>query len=796
MTHETLVEPANFVGQPTQRLEDNRLVRGHGQFVDDLNFPGTLEAAFVRSPHAHARIMGIDAAAARALPGVTAVFTLADLSPLLRQERLPLQFRNSLLPQNITPYVLSKSEVAFVGEAVAVVIAESRYVAEDAVTLVEVTYDPLPVVADCAKALEPHAPLAHLERPSNLIAAFTQAYGDIVGAFLRAPHQATLRLKQHRGGAHPIEGRGLVAVFDETEDRLTVWSSTQLAHEARAFLMLLLGIDENQIRVVAPDVGGGFGAKFVLYPEEVVIAASCLKLKRPIKWIEDRREHFLAAIQERDQYWQIEVAFNDDGTLLGLRGSLVHDQGAYTLQGVNLPFNASSAVPGPYCLPAYELRVYVAETNKVPTIPVRGAGYPEGTLAMERALDLIAQTLHLDRAEVRRRNLVPANRMPYTVPLRTRGESLIILDSGDYPRCQQQALDAINYSTFPERQRRARSEGRFLGVGIANGVKGTGRGPFECAIVRVGRSGRVSVYTAAMCMGQGIKTALAQICADQLGLYPEDIAVVTGDTAVIPHGLGGFASRQTVTAGSAVHLAAIFVREKALRVASHILKVSVQDLDIRGGRIYKKSAPTEAVTLRDISEALSGVPGYALPADFEPGLESLQYFKPTGLAYSMASHAVEVEVDIATCNVRIMRYVAVNDIGRIINPMIAEGQIVGGIAHGIGNALFEWMGYDDQAQPVTTTFGDYILPGAMEVPVIETSFYESMSPLNPLGAKGVGELGCVPAGAAILSAVEDALAPFQVRLTEIPLTPNRLFALMFGDREPALQSGQSTVRTA
>jgi carbon-monoxide dehydrogenase large subunit len=789
------VERVPFVGQPIPRLEDDRLVRGHGQFVDDLAFPDTLEAAFVRSPHAHARILAIDAAAARAVPGVTAIFTLADLSPLLRNERLPLQFRNSQLPLNITPYVLAKTEVAFVGEIVAIVIAESRYVAEDAVTLVDVTYEPLPVVADCAKALEPGAPLVHLERPNNLIAEFTQAYGDIAGAFAQAPHQATLRLKQHRGGAHPIEGRGVVAVIDETENRLTVWTSTQLVHEARAFLMTLLGLDENQLRVVAPDVGGGFGAKFVLYPEEVAVAVSCLRLRRPIKWIEDRREHFLAAIQERDQYWQIEVAFEDDGTLLGIRGSLIHDQGAYTLQGVNLPFNASSAVPGPYVLPAYELRVYVAETNKVPTIPVRGAGYPEGTFAMERALDRIAQALQFDRAEVRRRNLVPASKMPYTVPLRTRGESLIVLDSGDYPRCQRQALDAINYSTFRERQRRAHSEGRFLGIGVANGVKGTGRGPFECAIVRIGRSGQVSVYTAAMCMGQGIKTALAQICPDQLGLRPDDIAVVTGDTAVISHGFGGFASRQTVTAGSAVHLAAIAVREKAVLIASHILRTPVQGLEVRGGRIYKRTLPTEGLTLRELAEAMSGVPGYALPADFEPALESLQYFKPTGLAYSMASHAVEVEVDIATCNVRIVRYVAVNDAGRIINPMIAEGQIIGGIAHGIGNALFEWMGYDEQAQPITTTFGDYLLPGAMEVPVIETFFHESVSPLNPLGVKGVGELGCVPAAAAILSAVEDALASFHIHITETPLTPNRLFALMFGDQPAVLQSGQSPSRT-
>ncbi len=771
-----VVTPSRAVGRPIKRIEDGPLLTGHGRFGDDLNFAGMLEAAVVRSPHAHALIRGIDVSAARAAPGVHAVFTLDDLSPLLTDVRLPLQFRTAQLPSDVTPFVLARDEVAYVGETVAIVVASSRYVAEDAAAQVIVDYEPLPAVSDCRAALRVGAPLVHRGRKSNLLVEFDQSYGDAEAAFARAPHRTRLSLKQHRGGAHSIEGRGALAVYDANEDRLTLWSSTQLAHEVRAFLMTLLRLDENQMRVVAPDVGGGFGAKFVMYPEEVAISAASLKLRRPVKWIEDRREHFLAAVQERDQYWELEAAYDDDGKLLAVRGELTHDQGAYTPQGINLPFNASTALPGPYILPAYALHVRVAETNKVATMPVRGAGYPEGAFAMERILDSIAHARGLDRAEVRRRNLVPADKMPYETPLKSRSGSAIAFDSGDFPRCLQMALDAIGYAGFARRQRDARARGRHLGIGIGIGMKGTGRGPFESGIVRIGRSGRVSVYTGAMPMGQGIKTALAQITAEQLGVAPDVITVVAGDTAVIPYGQGGFASRQTITAGSAVHLAAVAVREKALKVAAHLLEVGVEDLELRDGRVDISGAPGRGMTLREVAEAVAGVPGYSMPGKFEPGLESFQSFLPDALTYGMGCHAVEVDVDIETGGVRILRYVVVNDSGRIINPMIVDGQLVGGAAHGIGNALYEWMGYDEQAQPLTTTFADYLLASATEVPNIETHFLECPSPLNPLGVKGVGESGCVPAAGAIVSAVENALAPFGIHIGEYPVRPYQLIA--------------------
>ena len=767
-----------FLGQSIRRIEDRPLLTGAGRFLADLRFPGTLEAAFVRSPHAHAAVRGIDTAAARAHPGVHAVLTLADLEPLLSSTRLPLQFRTAQLPPDITPLVLADDEVSFVGEAVAVVIASDRYVAEDAAARVAVDYAPLPAVSDCRAALAPGAPRAHLKRPGNLLTEFQQSYGDVDAAFARAPHRAGVSLKQHRGGAHSIEGRGALAVYDANEDRLTLWSSTQLAHEVRAFLMALLGRDENQVRVVAPDVGGGFGAKFVMYPEEVTLAAAALLLRRPLRWIEDRREHFLAAVQERDQYWDLEVAFDNDGRLLGVRGVMIHDQGAFTPQGINLPYNASTALPGPYLLPAYRLDVRVAETNKVATMPVRGAGYPEGAFAMERLLDRIADELGFDRAEVRLRNLVPAEKIPYISPLKTRAGSPVAIDSGDFPACQRLALEAIDHAGFAERQRRARAEGRYLGLGLGNGIKGTGRGPFESGTVRIGRSGRVSVYTGAMPMGQGIRTALAQICADQLGIAPDNITVAAGDTAVIPYGQGGFASRQTVTAGSAVHMAAVVVREKVLQVAAHLLEVSASDLELRDGRVEIAGAPGSGLSLREVAEAVSGVPGYAMPGKFDPGLESLQSFLPSALTYGGGCHAVELEVDIETCGIRVLRYVVVNDSGRLINPQIVEGQLIGGAAHGLGNALFELMAYDDGAQPITTTFADYVMPGATEVPPFDIRMAEYPSPLNPLGVKGVGESGCVPAAAAVISAVESALQPFGVRIGEYPLTPARLWGVL------------------
>jgi aerobic carbon-monoxide dehydrogenase large subunit len=767
-----------FIGQPLVRIEDEALLKGAGRFVDDVPVRDALQAAFVRSAFAHARIKSVDVAAARAAPGVHAVLTYADIRPLLTQDRMPLELRVETLPANVTPMPLATDEVVFVGEAIVAVIAQSRYAAEDAAALVQVDYEPLPAVADCLAAIEPGGPRVDTRQPSNIIKEFRQTYGNAEAAFAGAPHRTSLRLKTHRGGAHPIEGRAVLARYDELEDKLTVWASTQETHDLRGHLMALFGRNENQVRVITADVGGGFGCKHLFYPEEAVVVAASLMLGRPVKWVEDRREHFVATIQERDQVWDLEVAFDDDGRLLGVRGRMVHDQGAYTPRGTNLPTNASTAVPGTYVLPNLDLRVVVAATNKVATIPIRGAGYPEGTFAIERCLDAIAHALGLDRAEVRRRNLVPPEKMPYATGLKARSGSSITYDSGDFPKMMTTVLDAIDHAGFAARQQEARTRGRYLGLGMAMGIKGTGRGPFESARVRIDRAGKVTVFTGAVAIGQGLKTAFAQICAEQLGVAPRDIAVVAGDTGAISLGMGAFASRQTVMGGSAVHVAAGVVRDKVRKAAAEILEVDEGDLELRDGRVEVKGVPKHGLGFGELAIAMAGVPGYKLPGDLPPGLEHAHNHLGNSLTYAGAFMAVELEVDAETGHVELHKIVVVNDAGVAINPTLVRGQVIGSVVHTLGNTLFERMIYDDDAQPQTTTFADYLLPTSPELPNIDVILVEYPSKTNPLGVKGAGETACIPVPAAVVSAVENALAPFGVRLNEFPLSPAGIFQMI------------------
>ena len=781
-------EAPRIVGTKARRIEDPALLQGKGRFLADIFVQGELHAAFVRSPYAHARIRSIDLKAARELAGVVAAFDAGSLRKELTNLRMPLGFPSTTLPPNITPWVLSDREVCFAGEAVAMVVAQSRYVAEDAAALVAVDYEPLDVVADCKDATRDGAPLASTATKSNVIQNFTLAYGDVAAEFAQSERVFGESLFVHRGLAHPIEGRGVLAKIDPESGELTVWSSTQMSHELRHALSETLGMDIDTIRVIAPDVGGGFGAKFVVYPEEIAVAAAARSLRCAVKWIEDRLEHFTSAIQDRDQYWDVEIATDGSGKIRAIRGRLIHDQGAYTPQGTNLPYNAASSVTGPYVVPAYQMDVFVCQTNKPPVIPVRGAGYPQSAFVMERLMDRVARELGIDRVEVRNRNLVPKEKMPYDKKLKNRAGVSSIIDSGDYLACSNAALEAIDHAGFKKRQTDARAKGRYLGLGFAHAVKPTGRGPFESALVRVTPAGRITVYTGALAMGQGLATALAQLCAEQLGVAVEDIDVCAGDTRYIPFGMGGFASRQAILAGSAVHVAAREVRAKALKAAESMLEASERDLVLRAGRVEVAGVPGSGVSLGEVALRLKGAPGYALPRGLTPGLEATAMYQYDAQAFANATHACEVEVDIGTGDTRILRYVAVHDSGRLINPMIAEGQVHGGIVHGIGNALFEKMRFDEIAQPLTTTFADYLLPTATEVPRMQVIFVESPSPTNPIGVKGVGETGTIPAIACIASAVEDALAPFGVRIVETPITPVRILELLdrhAGDRNPA-----------
>ena len=546
-----------------------------------------------------------------------------------------------------------------------------------------------------ARPRAPDAPAVRREINNNIVATQKVAFGDVNAAFAKAAHVIHEDLWQHRGAGHPIEGRGILADYRASDETMMVWASTQKAHDLYQTLTALMGFDESRLRVATPDVGGGFGPKLCVYAEDIAVVAAAKLLQRPVKWVEDRREHFTNAAQERDQYWSLDIAVDADGKVLGIRGTLLHDLGAYALQDVNLPYNSASMITGPYMVPALAIDISVAATNKAPVSSIRGAGYPQAAFAMERLLDRVARTLKLDRAELRRRNLIPPEKMPYTKPLTARSGAPMRYDSGDYPACQAEVLAAAGWDDFPQRQTAARAQGRYIGIGLANAIKGTGRGPFESGLVRVSNTGRVSVHTGAAAIGQGLGTILAQICAGELGLKPEDINVVPGDTAGISLGLGAFASRQTVTAGSSVLLAARAVASKAKKLASHVLEAAEHDLELVDGEVRVVGAPGLSVKLAELSRILKGAPGYGYPPGIEPGLEANVNWRTDALAYANTCHAAEVEVDIETGGVRVVNYVAMQDSGILINPMLVEGQVQGGIAHGLGNALLEWMGYDD-----------------------------------------------------------------------------------------------------
>ena len=774
-----MVEPARVgIGARTPRVEDAALVRGRGCYLDDIHVPGALEAVFLRSPVAHGLIRKLDLAAARAHPGVRAVFAYDDLRARLTMDRIPLALPAAGIRFHVDPPVLAREEVCYVGEPIAVIIADSRRVAEDAAALIDLDIETLPAVADPVKGLEPGAPRARLDCPDNFVASNGIDYGDIEAAFAGAAHVIKEHFRLDKGGGHSIEPRGVIARHDPLENRLTVWDSTQMPHRTRGVLVTTLGLDEEQVRVIAPDVGGGFGPKAVFHPEELAIPAAALLLGQPVKWVEDRFESFTATIGERETDWDMEAAFDADGRLRGIRGRLRYDHGAATPYGVALPFNACTNLIGPYVLPAFKIAIQLCLTNKTPAAPTRGAGRPQGAYVMERLLDAMAARIGLPRDEIRRRNFIAAHQMPYAVPVKQRDGSLMTYDSGDYPECQRRALAAADWADFPARQAAALKEGRYIGLGLTNYVEGTGRGPFESAAIRIGPSGKVVVTTGATAQGQGVQTMLAQIVAGVLGLEPQAIQVIAGDTNASPMGLGAFASRQAVTAGNAVFQAATLIAEKAKAAASGLLEASPDDLEIHDGAVRVKGVPGHQKTLAEIARSLAGAAGFALPAGMTPGLAAATDFLTTGLTYTNGCHLAEVEVDPETGGVRILRYTVVHDCGTMINPMMVEGQILGGVAHGVGMTLFEWMRYDDQAQPLTATFADYLLPTADVLPRIDIHHMVSPTPLNPLGVKGAAESGTIGAPATIVSAIEDALSPFGVRIRDLPLTPARLRALV------------------
>jgi len=769
---------AKHFGARVARLEDPALLTGRGRYVDDVMLPGTLHACFVRSPHAHATIKSIDAAAARAMPGVHAVLTADDLPPRMATGQIPMLVPNPSIKTPRTQLALARHEVCYVGQTIAVVIADDRYRAEDAAAAVAVGFDVLPAVSDAREATKPDAPRAHSDLAGNIAAVVPMSYGDPDAAFAAAAHVFEEEMFLHRGGAMTLEGRAVLASYDAAADVLTVWSATQTPHLCRGTLADLFERDLESIRVIAPFVGGGFGTKAPFYAEEAVIPAAAMKLRRPVKWQEDRREHFLTATQERDQYWTVAIAVDAEGKILGLRGTMLHDTGAFLPWGIIVPYIAATTFPGPYVVPAYKIETTVVLTNRVPTTVVRGAGRPQAVFAMERLMDRVARELKLDRAEVRSSNMISPAQMPYSVGLVFRDGKPLVYASGDFPKSQTRALALSDYAGFRARQVKARAEGRYLGIGIGNYVEGTGLGPFEGVSVRVLPNGKVAVATGATTQGQGTATTLAQIVADQVGCRIEDIVITVGDTGAISQGIGAFASRQAVNAGSSALIAGDSVRKQIVALAARTLGVPEAEIDVEDGRATARTGNKPSMSLGELARLSQGMPGFSFAPGQAPGLEHTAYFTPPQASYCNGTHVAEVEVDPMTGGVRLLDYTVAHDSGNVINPLIVDGQVQGGVAHGVGNALFEWMKYDAGAQPLTTSFQDYLLPAAPDVPGCRIEHVETPNPLNPLGVKGAGEGGTIPAPAAIISAIEDALAPFGVRFVEAPLTPDRIVAAL------------------
>jgi aerobic carbon-monoxide dehydrogenase large subunit len=771
--------PRHF-GASAHRNEDARLLTGNALFVDDVDLPGMLHVAFVRSPLAHARMRGIDLSPALQRHGVIAAYSAAELGDFQRRGAVmvPPPPIEGLVFNARTQWLLAQDIVRHVGEAVAFVVAESRYIAEDAAEDIVVDWDPLDAVVDLERALQPGAPLVHGDLPSNVAAHVVQRKGDYAAARSRADLVLARRFRYDRGASAAIENRAVVASWDGRQRELTVWDTTQAPIPVRGVIAVRLGLSQSQVRVIAPFVGGGFGPKIMLYAEELIVPWLAMRLGRPVKWTEDRSENFFGTTQEREQIHDSEIAVARDGRILGLSDRFLHDTGAYDPYGLTIPINTQCNALGPYVVPDYESEFTAVFTNRTVVTPVRGAGRQHGVFVIERLLDLAAKKLGLDPAEIRRRNYIPPDAFPWNNEILFQDSAPLVYDSGQYEVAHDRALDAIGYTRFiEEEQPRLRAEGRHVGIGVVSYVEGTGIGPYEGVRVTVESNGAVTAVTGVGTQGQGHFTSFAQIVADQLGVAIGDVRVVTGDTREFHWGTGTFASRGAVVAGNACHAAATRVRAKILKLASEILEAAEADLLIEDGKVSVRGIPDSSIPLGELAVRANPLRGAVRPGT-EPGLEATAYFGPERGCTASGVHAMIVEIDPETAMLDILRYVVVHDCGRMINPMIVEGQIHGGVAHGIGNAFYEKLAYDEQGQLLTASFMDYLLPTALDVPEIEVAHVETPSPLNPLGIKGVGEAGAIPVGALFAQAIENALGETGLEILEMPLSPNRLFELM------------------
>jgi carbon-monoxide dehydrogenase large subunit len=771
-----------YVGKRMTRTEDPLLLTGQALFVDDVQLAGMLYAAFLRSDYAHARLRSIDVSAARERPGVVAVYTAEDLGDMWQPAPplvVPPPTIEDVIFHTRTHVPLVKDKVRMLGEPLAIVLAESRYIAEDAVEDIVVDLEPLEAVVDLEKALELGSPLVHDDLDSNLAAHLVQEKGNYAEARAQADLVIRRRIVIDRGAAAAMENRGIVASWDEKSRHLTIWDTTQAPIPIRNGLAAMFGLSAHQVRVIAPFVGGGFGPKIMeFYPEEVLLTWATLKHGRPIKWIEDRRENFLATTQERGQVHDAEIALKSDGRVLGVSHAFLHDTGAYDPYGLTVPLNTQSHSMGAYDIPNYHSDLKVVFTNKMIVTPVRGAGRPQGIYLIERLLDIAARELGIDRLEIRRRNFIPPDAFPYHHEIIDQAFAELVFDSGNYLATLEKAADMIGYDQFvKEEQPRLRAQGRHVGIGVASFVETTGVGPYEGARVTVETDGKVSVATGVGTQGQGHFTSFAQIVADQLGVSPRDVRMVTGDTAEFHWGTGTFASRGSVVAANAIHAAAKSVRVKILDLAQKVLETPMEELEIVDGQVRVAANPEEAVSLGRLAILANPLRGAVEPGT-EPGLESTEYYGPQYGATANGAHAMIVEVDPETMMIDVKRYVAVEDCGTMLNPLIVEGQVHGGVALGIGNSYYEQLIYDDNGQLLNASFADYLLPTASEVPPIEVGHEETLSPLNELGSKGAGEAGTIVVPAVFAQALEDALYEYDLEILETPMSPNKLFELV------------------
>lgn len=764
-----------IVGASVKRKEDPRLLTGAGQYVDDVRLPGMLHAVIVRSPHGHARIRGIDATAARALPGVELVITAADLGDV---KPIPVRLgpKPSLVP--FLQFPLARDRVRYVGEPVALIVATSRYVAEDAADLLTVDYEGAPAVTTVEQALSSETPALHDHTSSNLAERLETIVGDPNRALAGAEIRLRRRFTIQRHTAVPMETRGLVASYDAGAGLLTVWGPTKVVHFNRRVLADLLSVPVERIRLIETDVGGGFGVRGEFYPEDYLIPWASMRLGQTVKWTEDRREHLVATNHSRQQVHDIEVGATRDGCLLALIDRVTVDMGAYMrTHGVTVPELTGAMLPGPYTIPHYRCEVSCVVTNKTPTGTYRAPGRFEANFVRERIMDLLAQAVGKAPAEIRRLNFIPPEAMPFSVGTAALAQA-ITYDVGDYASTLDAALRAIDYDEHRRRQTEARAQGRHIGIGLACFVEKAGPGPWEEARVEVDGDGRVTAYSGAASLGQGLETVLAQICAEELSLSIDDVTVVHGDTAVVPEGIGAWGSRATVVGGSAVLFAAREVKDRMLERAARRLEASRDDLVVGNGRVWVRGAPGRTMTFKGL--AANGGSTATPAAVAEAALSATHRYHASKMTYPYGAHAAVVEVDPDTGRIDILDYAIAYDVGKAVNPMLVEGQMVGGLGQGVGGALLEELTYSDDGQLLSATFMDYLLPTSMEMPrrVAVRILEETPTPLNPLGAKGAGEGGTAGAGAAIANAVADALRPLGVEITDLPLSPDRILALI------------------